>query len=197
MIAMGNVARAFFETDPLTCARALIGCELIWGETAGIIVETEAYLETGDEACHTFLRRHARAFIQGCPAGSLYVYLNYGVHWLLNLLVRGGAANGLVLIRALQPSSGLELMRQRRRTDRLEALCSGPGKLTQALAINGTFHGKDLFTLPEAAIRSRQYEPEIETDQRVGITRAAALEWRFLAKGSSFVSVGKARPREV
>jgi DNA-3-methyladenine glycosylase len=175
----------------------LIGCELVWGKTAGIIVETEAYLEIGDEACHTFLRRHARAFMQEHPAGSLYVYLNYGVHWLLNFLVRDRAANGFVLIRALQPSSGLELMRRRRRTDKLETLCSGPGKLTQALAINGSFHGKDLFTLPDAGIRSRHREPEVETSHRIGITRSAALEWRFLAKGSPFISASKARPREV
>jgi DNA-3-methyladenine glycosylase len=194
---MGSVTRSFFQTDPLTCARALIGCELAWGPTAGIIVETEAYSEIGDEACHTFLRRHARAFVREQPAGSLYVYLNYGVHWLLNLLVRDGTANGFVLIRALEPGSGLELMRQRRRTDKLGALCSGPGKLTQALAINGSFHGKDLFTLPEAAIRPRRREPEIDSDQRIGITKAATLEWRFLAKGSPFVSVSKARPREV
>ena len=194
---MANVVRSFFQTDPLTCARALIGCELVWGKTAGIIVETEGYSELGDEAWHTFLRRHARAFIQEPPAGSLYVYLNYGVHWLLNFLVRDRAANGFVLIRALQPSCGLELMRQRRRTDKLEALCSGPGKLTQALAINGSFHGKDLFALPDAAIRCPRREPEIETGQRIGITKSAALEWRFLAKGSPFVSVGKARPRDV
>lgn len=197
MIAMGKVARSFFQTDPLTCARALIGCELVWGPTMGIIVETEAYSEIGDEACHTFLRRHARAFIRDHPAGSLYVYLNYGVHWLLNLLVCGGVANGFVLIRALEPGSGLELMRRRRRTDKLEALCSGPGKLTQALAIDGKFHGKDLFALPDAAVCSPYREPEIETDQRVGIIKSAALEWRFLAKGSPFVSVGKARPRAV
>ena len=197
MIAMGNVVRSFFQTDPLTCARALIGCELVWGKTSGIIVETEAYSEIGDEACHTFLRRHARAFIQEHPAGSLYVYLNYGVHWLLNLLVRDVTAKGFVLIRALQPGCGLDLMRRRRRTDKLEALCSGPGKLTQALAIDGSFHGKDLFALPDATVRSRQPAPEVETCRRIGITRSAALEWRFLATGSPFVSAGKARPREV
>jgi DNA-3-methyladenine glycosylase len=194
---MGHVARSFFQTDPLTCARALIGCELVWGPTTGIIVETEAYAEIGDEACHTFLRRHARTFIRDHLAGSLYVYLKYGVHWLLNLLVRDGTANGFVLIRALEPGSGLELMRERRRTDKLSALCSGPGKLTQALAINGSFHGKDVFALPDAAVRCPQRQPEVEADRRIGITKAALLEWRFLAKGSPFVSVGKARPRDV
>lgn len=194
---MGDVGRSFFQTDPLTCARALIGCELVWGPTAGIIVETEAYAEIGDEASHTFLRRHARTFIRDHPAGSLYVYLNYGMHWLLNLLVRDGTANGFVLIRALQPGSGLELMRQRRRTDSLGTLCSGPGKLTQALAIEGSVHGRDLFALPDAVIRAPERRPEVETDRRIGITKAAMLEWRFLAKGSPFVSVGKARPRKV
>ncbi|MBV9488322.1 MAG: DNA-3-methyladenine glycosylase [Verrucomicrobia bacterium] len=192
---MGTVERSFFRTDPLRCARALIGCELVWGPTAGIIVETEAYLEFGDEACHTFLREGARRFLRERPAGFLYVYPNYGVHWLLNLLVRDGVTNGFVLVRALQPTAGLELMRERRRTGKIEALCSGPGKLTQALAINGAFHGKDLFTLPQVTLRRPRTPPEVETDRRVGITRSAELEWRFLEKGSRFVTPGKARPR--
>src|ERR1700735_5823360 len=129
------IDRTFFENDPLTCAQAMIGCELVWGKTAGRIVETEAYAEHGDQASHSFLRRGARQFIEINPPGTLYVYLNYGVHWLLNFLVKGGNANGFVLIRALEPTDGRDLMRQRRGGLEDRRLCSGPGKLTQAMAI--------------------------------------------------------------
>ena len=136
-----QIDRAFFETDPLTCAQSLIGCELVWGKTAGRIVETEAYAEHNDQASHTFLRQGAREFIKMNPAGTLYVYLNYGVHWLLNFLVKGEITNGFVLIRALEPTDGRALMTQRRATRADRNLCSGPGKLTQALAIDWAFHG--------------------------------------------------------
>src|SRR5580700_9319853 len=111
---MTSIARPFFQTDPLTCAQAMIGCELVWGKTAGKIVETEAYAEHNDQASHTFLRRGTREFIEVHPPGTLYVYLNYGVHWLLNFLVKGGSANGFVLIRALEPTEGRTLMAERR-----------------------------------------------------------------------------------
>src|SRR6202030_3474342 len=105
-----RIDRTFFETDPVACAQSLIGCELIWKKTAGRIVETEAYAEHGDQASHTFLRRGARQFIEINPPGTLYVYLNYGVHWLLNFLVKGAKANGFVLMRPLEPTGGSNLM---------------------------------------------------------------------------------------
>ena len=107
----------FFQQSPEDCARDLIGCRLAWKGCAGVIVETEAYAAEGDEACHTHLRPSARRFIAEHPAGSAYVYLNYGVHWLLNFLVKGDP-DGFVLIRALAPSEGLEQMRLRRRRTR-------------------------------------------------------------------------------
>src|ERR1700730_19311329 len=137
-----QIERTFFKTDPVTCAQSLIGCELVWGKTAGRIVETEAYAEHDDHASHTFLRRGTRQFIGIYPAGTLYVYLNYGVHWLLNFLVKGGTANGFVLIRALEPTGGSNLMMQRRGVAEDRSLCSGPGKLTPALAIDSGFHGQ-------------------------------------------------------
>ena len=91
---------------PLECARALIGCELSWNDCAGLIVETEAYAVINDEACHTFSRPSTRAFVERHPAGTAYVYLNYGVHWLLNVLVKGGPEDGIILIRALEPTRG-------------------------------------------------------------------------------------------
>jgi DNA-3-methyladenine glycosylase len=188
---MTPITRPFFETDPLTCAQSLIGCELIWGKTAGRIVETEAYAEHNDQASHSFLRRGTREFIQIHPPGTLYVYLNYGVHWLLNFLVKGPIANGFVLIRALEPTDGFDLMRQRRGGDDDRNLCSGPGKLTQAMAIDKAFHGRDFFQISAARLLGPQRVAEIEIDRRVGITKSVELDWRFLLAGSAFVSVPK------
>jgi DNA-3-methyladenine glycosylase len=186
-----QLQRTFFHADPVTCAEGLIGCELVWGETAGRIVETEAYLEHGDKASHTFMRRGAREFIERHLPGTLYVYLNYGVHWLLNFLVKGGGSNGFVLIRALEPTAGLELMAKRRHTSVEGSFCSGPGKLTQALSIRGEAHGQDFFQLEGALLRPREKMIQVETDRRVGITKSVELDWRFLASGSSYVSVPK------
>jgi DNA-3-methyladenine glycosylase len=190
-----KVERTFFETDPLICARALIGCELVWGETAGLIVETEAYAEHGDQASHTFLRRGTREFIQINPAGTLYVYLNYGIHWLLNFLVKGGRTNGFVLIRALEPTRGCDVMAKRRGISEHRRLCSGPGKLTQALAINDRFHGEDFFAISQAGLLHPRQPVNVELDRRVGITKSAELDWRFLLAGSGFVSFAKRKTR--
>jgi len=189
------IDRTFFEGDPLVCAKSLIGCELVWSEASGLIVETEAYAEHGDAASHTFLRRGARQFIREHPPGTLYVYLNYGIHWLLNFLVKGTEANGFVLIRALEPICGLEVMAQRRGLSELHRLCSGPGKLTQALAINQRFHGRDFFQIAGAKILRRRRPIEIDVDRRVGITKAVELDWRFLLSGSLSVSLPKRKTR--
>jgi DNA-3-methyladenine glycosylase len=186
---MTTISRPFFQTDPLTCAQALIGCELVWGKTAGRIVETEAYAEHNDQASHTFLRRGTREFIAIYPAGTLYVYLNYGVHWLLNFLVKGESANGFVLIRALEPTDGHDLMRQRRAGQEDRNLCSGPGKLTQAMAIDQTLHGRDFFQISSARLTLPRQPVTVEIDRRVGITKSVELDWRFLLAGSAFVSV--------
>jgi DNA-3-methyladenine glycosylase len=127
--------RTFFQRDPVTCARELIGCQLVWNSCAGIVVETEAYTATGDEASHTFVRPSARAFVAKHEAGAAYVYFNYGMYWLFNVLVKGGTGDGFVLIRALQPTRGLPAMRQRRfpklaaaaKPKPPDSLCSGPG----------------------------------------------------------------------
>src|SRR5437667_6025628 len=128
---MNKVVRAsFFKRDPLTCARELIGTELIWGECSGIVVEVEAYAAIDDEAAHTCTRPSARRFIERNKPGAAYVYFNYGVHWMLNVLIKGNE-NGFVLIRALEPQRGIALMQTRRGVVDVRKLCSGPGKLTQ------------------------------------------------------------------
>lgn len=186
--------RSFFQRDPLTCARELIGCELVWNECAGIIVETEAYLAVGDEACHTFARPSARKFIESHAAGDAYVYFNYGMYWLLNVLVKGGSEDGFVLFRAVEPTRGIERMKSRRLAQRRSslahphALCSGPGKLTIALAIDGNDHGRDLCTGKGVGFRLGREPAPATADVRIGISKAAHLPWRFLATGSAFVS---------
>jgi len=192
--------RSFFQRDPLTCARELIGCELVWNSCAGLIVETEAYTALGDEASHTFTRPSTRAFVAHHRAGAAYVYFNYGMYWLFNVLVKGGSENGFVLIRALQPTRGIPSMRRRRfpksgnhraATSRPpETLCSGPGKLTIALGIDGQHHGMDLCTNPKQAFHAcRTNGIECISDLRIGITKSAHLPWRFLAAENPFVSV--------
>jgi DNA-3-methyladenine glycosylase len=177
----------FFERDPVTCARELIGCRFVWRGCVGRIVETEAYAAEGDPACHTFFRPSARAFVDRHPPGTAYVYFNYGMHWLFNILTKGPDGAGFVLFRALEPLAGLPAMRRRRGVESATALCSGPGKLTRALAIDGRAHGRHFLTrkttgiLGDAPLATR-------TDQRVGIRLARDLPWRFSAQGSPFVS---------
>lgn len=195
----GKIERAFFERPPLVCAEELIGCELHWDGCSGIVVETEAYSAKDDEACHTFARKGAREFVEKYRPGTSYVYLNYGIHWLLNVLVKGGGEEGFVLIRALEPVRGIATMRRRRGLENATALCSGPGKLSEALAIRGTDHGIDLCGSAKRGFSARKEPVEVITDMRIGISKAAHLPWRFLKKGSPFVSVRhpdeKTKPR--
>jgi DNA-3-methyladenine glycosylase len=181
----------FFRQDPVACARELIGTEFHWDGCAGIVVETEAYAEHGDPACHTFFRPSARKFVAESEPGTAYVYLNYGMYWLTNVLVKGDSGGGFVLIRALEPVSGIDLMRQRRQKDRLTDLCSGPGKLSAALGIGAAHHGTSLVEpqLPARGFFRGQTSVEVIADVRIGISAATDLPWRFLAAGSPFVSV--------
>jgi DNA-3-methyladenine glycosylase len=181
---------SFFERDPLVCARELIGTELVWGKCSGIIVETEAYLTLNDEACHTFTRPSTRAFVERNRPGAIYIYMNYGVHWMLNLLVKGGDRSGLILIRALEPRRGLSLMRVRRGVEELRRLCSGPGKLAQAFDITKRHHELSICSGSRHCLLPRS-EPDVRvvTDPRIGISRSKEFPWRFTLAGSPFVSV--------
>ena len=183
------IRTTFFRREPILCARELVGAELIWGTCAGTIVETEAYLAENDEACHTFSRPSARAFIERNKPGAAYIYFSYGAHWMLNVLVKG-ASNGFVLIRALQPLHGIELMKKRRGVDDERRLCSGPGKLTEAFAITNRHHEMNLCLDPRHCFAwSSGEDVDVVADERIGITRSAHHPWRFTVRGSKFVSV--------
>ena len=167
----------------------MIGCELVWNGCGGMIVETEAYSVRNDEACHTFTRASSREFVTRMPTGAAYVYLKYGVHWLLNFLVKGRSEDGFVLMRALEPMRGIEEMIRRRNMTTLKNLCSGPGKLTRALGIDGAFHGRNLSSDRAASLRHPGAAPNVQACTRIGITRSADFPWRFVAAGSPFFSV--------
>jgi DNA-3-methyladenine glycosylase len=183
------IDRAFYERPVLEVARDLVGCVVRHGETAGVIVETEAYHHS-EPACHAYVGLTARTATLFGPPGRAYVYFSYGVHSLLNAVCEPEGEGAAVLIRALEPVEGIELMRARRGLECLEELCSGPGKLTQALGIGLDLNATSLLDGP---IR---IEPpaagagalDVTVGTRIGITKAAELEWRFCARGSRHVS---------
>jgi DNA-3-methyladenine glycosylase len=137
------------------------------------------------------MRPSTRAFIERNKAGAAYVYFNYGMHWMLNVLVKG-EESGFVLIRALEPRKGIERMKKRRRLDDEKRLCSGPGKLTQALGITRRYHEMDLCADSRYCFAfnagARLRRVDVVADKRIGISRSAHLPWRFTLRGSPFVS---------
>jgi DNA-3-methyladenine glycosylase len=183
------VNRQFFDRSVHKVARDLIGCRLAIGPTAGIIVETEAY-EASDPACHAYVGRTARNEVLFGPPGHAYVYLSYGIHSLLNFVTEPEGTASAVLIRALEPTEGIDLMRERRGQERIEALCSGPGKLAEALGIDLSLNGADLFQPPfELSEPAGEWSTvDVVTGPRIGITKAADLPWRYSVSGSRYVS---------
>lgn len=184
------ISRDFFTQDPVVCARALLGAELIWGTCTGTIVECEAYSSVGDPASHTFSRPSARTFIANHPAGVAYVYFNYGMHWMLNVLVKG-EVDGFVLLRALEPHRGLAAMKRRRGGRSGRELTGGPGRLSAALGVTGRDHGKDFCSSKKRGFIERSQDSTIDiiADGRIGISRAKEFPWRFSIAGNPFVSV--------
>jgi len=180
---------SFYERPVVEVARELIGCVVRHGECAGVIVESEAYHDS-EPACHAFVGLTERTRTLFGPPGYAYVYRSYGVHALLNAVCEPEGVGAAVLIRALEPIDGVELMRARRGLEPIRDLCSGPGKLTQALGIELADNGVDLDRGPVTiAERLPQWrEVEVSVDRRIGITKAVELPWRFCAAGSRFLS---------
>ena len=179
--------REFYDRGVVWVARDLVGCVLRHGETAGVIVETEAYHEL-EPACHAFVGLTPRTRILFGPPARAYVYRSYGIHALFNAVCEDEGVGAAVLIRALEPLEGIDVMRARRGLERPEDLCSGPGKLTQALDIELELNDSDLLGGPISIEPPRSERPELVVGPRVGITKAAELPWRFSAAGSRFVS---------
>jgi DNA-3-methyladenine glycosylase len=184
----------FFAAPVTEVARALVGCVVAHRGAAGVIVESEAYHDT-EPACHAYTGLTARTRTLFGPPGRAYVYRSYGIHALLNAVAEAEGTGAAVLIRALEPIAGLEAMRRRRRLARVEDLCSGPGKLTQALGVGLELNGSDLASSP---LRLHPPLPgdaaEVIRDRRVGITKATELHWRFCVARSRFVSSPRPRP---
>jgi DNA-3-methyladenine glycosylase len=184
-----TLARDFYARPVVEVARDLVGCTLARGRTAGVIVETEAYHES-EPACHAYVGMTPRTRVLFGPPGTAYVYRSYGIHALFNAVCEPEGVGAAVLIRALEPIAGLDTMRDRRGLHGVEQLCSGPGKLTQALAIELEHNGADLVGGPiRLASRPPGWEDvELVAGTRVGITKAAELAWRFCATGTRSVS---------
>jgi DNA-3-methyladenine glycosylase len=178
-----------FGGPVVAAAQDLVGHVLVHGDTSGVIVETEAYHET-EAACHAHVGRTARTHVLFGPPGHAYVYRSYGIHALFNVVCEPEDVGAAVLVRALEPLTGLDRMRERRRLQRAEDLCSGPGKLTQALDIELHHNEADLATGPVRVLDPPPgwEAPELVRGVRIGITKAAELPWRWCARGSRHVS---------
>ena len=179
----------------LEVARELIGCVVRHGPCAGIIVETEAYHDS-EPACHAFAGLTPRTATLFGPPGRAYVYRSYGIHFLLNAVAEPEGIGAAALIRALEPIEGIDLMRERRGLERPRDLCSGPGKLTQALGIGLEHNTGDLERGPVTIEAPPAWWPgaTVSATRRIGITKAVDLPWRFCVVGNPSVSRPWPRP---
>lgn len=181
-----RLPRRFFARSVHEVAPDLIGTTLLFGGIGGVIVEVEAYHHT-DPAAHSFRGRTERNAIMFGPPGYAYVYRSYGIHWCVNCVCEPEGSASAVLIRALAPTAGIDVMRRHRDTRELRLLCSGPGRLCQALAITGDHNGLPLDRAP-FELRGRNATPEILVGPRIGISQAVDHPWRYGLKGSPFLS---------
>jgi DNA-3-methyladenine glycosylase len=178
--------RAFFARSVHEVAPNLIGATLLVNGVGGIIVEVEAYHHT-DPAAHSFRGPTPRNEVMFGPPGFAYVYRSYGIHWCVNFVCEEDGSASAVLIRALQPTHGIPAMRRRRRLHDERSLCSGPGKLTEALGISDEHNGRPLDVFP-IALHARAGKPDVVAGLRIGITKAVELPWRYGLKDSKFLS---------
>jgi DNA-3-methyladenine glycosylase len=186
MTGSTHLSRSFFDRSVHAVAPQLIGATLLCDNLGGIIVEVEAYHHS-EPAAHSYRGKTARNAVMFGPAGYAYVYRSYGIHWCLNFVCEGPDSASAVLIRALQPTEGLALMRRRRGVADARLLCSGPGRLCQALAVTDKYNGAPLDR-PPFALYAPKNPPTIVIGPRIGLTKAAELPWRYGLADSSFLS---------
>jgi DNA-3-methyladenine glycosylase len=185
--ALGTpLKRAFFGRSVHEVAPDLIGATMLVNGVGGIIVEVEAYHHT-DPAAHSYNGPTPRNGVMFGPPGFTYVYRSYGIHWCVNFVCEKEGSASAVLIRALEPTHGLAAMRRRRGLDDERALCSGPGKLTEALGITHAHNGLPLDA-PPIALYARKGKVDVVSGIRIGLTKAVELPWRYGLKGSRFLS---------
>ena len=178
--------RSFFARDVREVAPDLIGATMMVDGVGGIIVEVEAYHHT-EPAAHSYNGPTPRNQVMFGPPGFAYVYRSYGIHWCVNFVCEVEGSAAAVLIRALEPTHGLAAMRRRRHAVDVHALCSGPGKLTEALGIT-IAHNTLPLDRPPFALHARTENVEVATGIRIGITKAVELPWRYGVRGSKFLS---------
>ena len=179
-----------FSAPSHEVARQLIGVTLLIDGVGGTIVETEAYDQT-DPASHTYAGQTARNGAMFGPPGHAYVYRSYGLHWCFNTVCREAGHGAGVLLRAIEPTQGIETMRERRGLHELRLLCAGPGRLAQALGIDARLNAQPLALPPfELLARDAAAPVEVVTGPRIGISKAVDVPWRFGLKGSRFLSRG-------
>ena len=178
--------RSFFARSVHVVAPDLIGATLLFKGVGGIIVEAEAYHHT-DPAAHSFGGQTARNTVMFGPPGYAYVYRSYGIHWCLNFVCEAEGSASAVLIRALAPTQGLAAMRRRRGVTDARLLCSGPGRLCQALGITDAQYGLALDQ-PPFEILARSEAIDVDVGPRIGLTKAVDHPWRYGVKGSRFLS---------
>ena len=180
--------REFFARPPREVAAELIGCTLLHDGVGGTIVETEAYDED-DPASHSYSGHTARNAVMFGPPGRAYIYRSYGIHWCLNFVCAPVGHGAGVLIRALEPTAGVDLMRERRGVDAMRLLCSGPGRLGQALAVTHTHNGLRLDRRPFRVVPGSDDPTRVvHAGVRIGISKSVELPWRFVLAGSPFLS---------
>ena len=188
MAKPARLTRPFFARSVHAVAPELIGATLLVNGVGGTIVEVEAYHHT-DPAAHSYGGQTPRNAVMFGPPGHAYVYRSYGIHWCLNFVCEPAGSASAVLIRALAPTEGLALMRRRRGLKDERALCSGPGKLCEALGVTIKHNGLPLDRAP-FELRARSATPDIVVGPRIGITKAVDAPWRYGLKGSKFLSRG-------
>lgn len=183
-----RLSRAFFNRSVHDVAPELIGAVLLFNGVGGRLVEVEAYHQS-EPAAHSFRGPTRRNAVMFGPPGYAYVYRSYGIHWCLNFVCEPAGAAGAVLIRAIEPTTGLAAMRRRRGLSDERLLCSGPGRLCEALGISGAHNGLSLTAPPFEIFAGDDRVAEVVAGPRIGITKAVDLPWRYGEKGSRFLSM--------